>query len=99
MKILNWIQGWSGQLNSWAWREWDKLHRHDWAKGYKKWKKDEQDLYNCFCGIRTHGSTIALYVGGGAVNNVKEKFRVWSLYYRQEIIWFVIGFILGALCL
>ena len=27
MKILNWIQGWSGQLNSWAWTEWDKLHR------------------------------------------------------------------------
>ena len=27
MKILNWIQGWSGQLNSWAWTKWDKLHR------------------------------------------------------------------------
>ena len=39
MKILNWIQGWSGQLNSWAWTEWDKLHREDWAKGYDKWKK------------------------------------------------------------
>ena len=24
-----------------------------------------------------------------------DKFRVWSLYYRAEIIWFVIGFILG----
>ena len=30
MKILLWIQGWSGQLNSWAWTEWDKLHREDW---------------------------------------------------------------------
>ena len=39
MKILNWIQGWSGQLNAWAWREWNKLHRDDWIKGYKKWKK------------------------------------------------------------
>jgi len=39
MKILLWIQGWSGQLNSWAWRKWDKLHRQDWAKGYDKWKK------------------------------------------------------------
>ena len=32
MKILNWIQGWSGQLNSWAWTEWDRLHREDWNK-------------------------------------------------------------------
>ena len=32
MKILLWIQGWSGQLNSWAWRKWDKLHRQDWPK-------------------------------------------------------------------
>ena len=39
MKILLCIQGWSGQLNSWAWRKWDKLHRHDWVKGYKEWKK------------------------------------------------------------
>ena len=23
MKFLLWIQGWSGQLNSWAWREWN----------------------------------------------------------------------------
>jgi len=26
-----------------------------------------------------------------------NKFRVWSLYYRAEIIWFVIGFIVGAI--
>ena len=39
MDILLWIQGWSGQLNSWAWTKWDKLHREDWVKGYKKWKK------------------------------------------------------------
>ena len=39
MKILLWIQGWSGQLNSWAWNKWDKLHREDWVKGYDKWKK------------------------------------------------------------
>jgi len=32
MKILLWIQGWSGQLNSWAWTKWDKLHREDWKK-------------------------------------------------------------------
>ena len=30
---------------------------------------------------------------------IKEKLEVWSLYYRQEIIWFVIGFILGAIIL
>jgi len=41
MGILLWIQGWSGQLNGWAWIKWDKLHRQDWLKGYKKWKKDE----------------------------------------------------------
>jgi hypothetical protein len=26
-----------------------------------------------------------------------NKFKVWSLYYRQEIIWFVVGFILGVI--
>jgi len=41
MDILLWIQGWSGQLNSWAWTEWDKLHRKDWVEGYNKWKKGE----------------------------------------------------------
>ena len=29
MKILLWIQGWSGQLNSWAWTKWNKLHREN----------------------------------------------------------------------
>ena len=24
-----------------------------------------------------------------------SKFKIWSLYYRQEIIWFVVGFIIG----
>ena len=38
MKILLWIQGWSGQLNSWAWTKWDKLHHQDWVKGYNEWK-------------------------------------------------------------
>jgi hypothetical protein len=28
-----------------------------------------------------------------------DKFKVWSLYYRAEIIWFVIGFIVGAIIL
>ena len=41
MKILLWIQGWSGQLNSWAWTKWDKLHRQDWVKGYNQWKNNE----------------------------------------------------------
>jgi len=26
-----------------------------------------------------------------------SKFKVWSLYYRQEIVWFVIGFIIGVI--
>ena len=38
MAIFLWIQGWSGQLNSWAWTKWDLLHREDWVKGYKEWK-------------------------------------------------------------
>jgi hypothetical protein len=29
----------------------------------------------------------------------KEKFNVWSLYYRQEIVWFIVGFIVGAIIL
>ena len=29
MDILLWIQGWSGQLNSWAWTKWSELHRQD----------------------------------------------------------------------
>ena len=28
---------------------------------------------------------------------LKQKFDVWSLYYRQEIIWFTIGFIVGII--
>jgi len=26
-----------------------------------------------------------------------SKFKVWSLYYRQEIVWFVVGFIIGVI--
>ena len=28
-----------------------------------------------------------------------DKFKVWSLYYRAEIVWFIIGFIIGAILL
>mgnify|MGYP001045114239 len=28
---------------------------------------------------------------------LKQKFDVWSLYYRQEIVWFSIGFIIGII--
>ena len=28
---------------------------------------------------------------------LKEKFNVWSLYYRQEIVWFSIGFVVGII--
>jgi hypothetical protein len=30
---------------------------------------------------------------------LKSRFDVWSLYYRQEIVWFVAGFIVGAILL
>jgi hypothetical protein len=28
-----------------------------------------------------------------------SKLDVWSLYYRQEIVWCIIGFIVGAIIL
>ena len=48
MNILLWIQGWSGQLNSWAWTEWSRLHRKDqetWIEGYKKWNEEKIKLF------------------------------------------------------
>jgi len=33
------------------------------------------------------------------MNKLKEKFEIWSLYYRTEIIYFIIGFITGAILL
>jgi len=39
MKILLWIQGWAGWLNSWAWTEWSRIHRKDqkeWVEDYEK---------------------------------------------------------------
>ena len=33
------------------------------------------------------------------MNKFRQRFKVWSLYYRQEIIWFIVGFILGAIIL
>ena len=99
MKILLWIQGWSGQLNSWAWTKWDKLHRKDWLKGYKKWKKDEQNLYNYLYSFRTNRFTIALYVGGGAVKKKTKKFILefldfWPLTIVVPLM--LIGIVLGA---
>ena len=32
-------------------------------------------------------------------NKLKVQLDIWSLYYRAEIIWFAIGFIVGALVL
>ena len=49
MKILLWIQGWSGRLNSWAWTEWSRLHRKDqkeWVEGYKKWNEDKIKIFD-----------------------------------------------------
>ena len=44
MAIFLWIQGWTGQLNSWAWTKWDILHRQDWVKDYKEWKKNNESI-------------------------------------------------------
>ena len=48
MRILLWIQGWSGQLNSWAWTRWSELHRKDqetWIVVYKKWNDEKIKLF------------------------------------------------------
>ncbi len=30
---------------------------------------------------------------------LKSNFDVWSLHYRQEIVWFIVGFVIGAILL
>jgi hypothetical protein len=32
-------------------------------------------------------------------DKLKQKFQIWSLHYRTEIIWFGIGFIAGSIIL
>ena len=34
-----------------------------------------------------------------SIKKLIERFEVWSLYYRQEIIWVLAGFVLGAIIL
>ena len=31
--------------------------------------------------------------------SVIKKINVWSLYYRQEIIWFIVGLLIGVILL
>ena len=31
------------------------------------------------------------------MKNIFGKLNVWSLYYRTEIVWFVIGFVVAAI--
>ena len=33
------------------------------------------------------------------MKKIKEKLEFWSLYHRTEIVWFVVGFIVGAILL
>ena len=33
------------------------------------------------------------------IKKMIQKFEIWSLYYRTEIIYFIIGFITGAILL
>jgi len=33
------------------------------------------------------------------LKRILNKINVWSLYYRQEIVWFIVGFIVGAILL
>jgi hypothetical protein len=37
------------------------------------------------------------YMGGNMISKYKDKFMVWQLHYRTEIICFVAGFILGVI--
>jgi len=30
---------------------------------------------------------------------IKNKLEFWSLYYRQEIIWFIVGLVIGVILL
>ena len=31
------------------------------------------------------------------LDKLKSKFNIWTLHYRQEIIWFIIGIVIGAI--
>ncbi len=31
------------------------------------------------------------------MKKIKEKLQFWSLYYRQEIVWFIVGFLVGVI--
>jgi len=31
------------------------------------------------------------------IKKLINRFNVWSLYYRSEIVWFIVGFILGVI--
>jgi hypothetical protein len=31
------------------------------------------------------------------MNKLISKYKVWSLYYRTEIVWFLIGFAVGVI--
>ena len=33
------------------------------------------------------------------IKQIIGKVNVWSLYYRAEIVWFAVGFIVGAIIL
>jgi hypothetical protein len=33
------------------------------------------------------------------MSKILQKINTWSLYYRTEIVWFIIGFIVGAIVL
>jgi hypothetical protein len=33
------------------------------------------------------------------MKKIINKINIWSLYYRAEIVWFIIGFIVGAIIL
>ena len=59
MKILLWIQGWTGRLNSWAWTEWSRLHRKDQKLDY------HAHLYPVlgYVGISSEGSNTTFYAG------------------------------------
>ena len=42
--ILEIIERWSAQINSWAWdQRWKKRDPHEWIKGYRKWKNEKKN--------------------------------------------------------
>ena len=73
----------------------DEYKHEDYITAYKQYyigeKKDSQSILEL-----THQT---LCVNVIHHEKIISKINVWSLYYRTEIVWFIIGFIVGVIIL